>query len=284
MHSKSALGKGLGALIPQKGSPTAQVIREINQEVLQIELEKIQANPRQPRLHFSASDLEDLIASIKEYGILQPIVVTRSQDGFELIAGERRLRASRALGLKTIPALVRDATEQQKLELALIENIQRADLNVVEEAFAYQALIDEFNLTQQVVADRVGKSRPVIANALRLLELPEEILDALKEGRIGKTHARTLLSETHPDKQRIMFERMLRGDMTTREAEIKSTGIMPKREKKGKDPNIVAHERSLREILGTKIIIDERAGKGKLSIHFFSKEELLDLLSRLSTL
>lgn len=282
MQSRSALGKGLGSLIPQKGSPTAQAMREVNQEVLQIPVGDIKENPRQPRLHFAASDLEDLIASIKEYGILQPLVVTRSNGAYELIAGERRLRASRALGLKTVPVLVRDATEQEKLELALIENIQRADLNAVEEAFAYQALIQEFNLTQQEVAMRVGKSRPVIANAMRLLELPSDMLDALKEDRISKTHARALLSETDALKQRVMFERMLRGDMTSREAETKSSGILPKREQKGKDPNIAAHERRLREVLGTKVSIDEQAGKGKISIHFFSKEELLALLNRLS--
>ena len=271
-------------MIPQKGSPTAQVIKEINQEVLQVSVDKIRENPRQPRLHFAASDLEDLIASIKEYGILQPLVATRSNGEYELIAGERRLRASRALGLKTVPVLVRDATEQEKLELALIENIQRSDLNVVEEAFAYQALVNEFNLTQQEVAVRVGKSRPVVANALRLLDLPSVMLNALKENKISKTHARALLSESNPEKQLAMFERMLRGDMTTREAETKSTGLLPKREKSGKDPNIAAHEKSLREILGTKVSIDERAGKGKLSIHFFSKEELLQLLNRLSEL
>ncbi len=282
MQSRSALGKGLGSLIPQRGSPTAQVVKSLNQEVLQIPVGDIAENPRQPRMHFSASDLEDLISSIKEYGILQPLVVTRSNGSYELIAGERRLRASRALGLKTVPVLVRDATEQQKLELALIENIQRADLNVVEEAFAYQALIQEFNLSQQDVAARVGKSRPVISNAMRLLELPEDMLSALKEDRLTKTHARALLSESDPTKQRFMFERMLRGEMTSREAETKSTGLMPRREKKGKDPNLTAHERRLREILGTKVSIEEQAGKGKISIQFFSKAELLDLLNRLS--
>lgn len=282
MQSRSALGKGLGSLIPQKGSPTEQVIREIHQEVLQISPDQIVANPRQPRLHFAPADLEDLIASIKEYGIMQPLVVTKVPSGYELIAGERRLRASRSLGLKTVPVIVRDATEQEKLELALIENIQRADLNVVEEAFAYQALIQEFNLTQQDVAQRVGKSRPVIANALRILELPPEILEALKEERITKTHARALLSETNPQKQRLMFERILRGDMTTREVETRSTGILPKREKKGKDPNVVAHERRLQEVLGTKVSIEEYGGRGKVSILFFSKEELLALLNRLA--
>ena len=285
MQQKSALGRGLGSLIPQKGSPTAQVIAEVhNQEVLQIPPDQIKENPRQPRLHFEQEDLEDLMASIRTYGVMQPLVVTRSQNGYELIAGERRLRASRAVGLKTVPVIVRDATEQEKLELALIENIQRADLNAVEEAFAYQALIQEFNLTQQDVASRVGKSRPVIANALRLLELPSDMLDALKAGKISKTHARALLSEPNLEKQRILFQKMLQGEMTSREAEVKSTGLVQRREPRGKDPNIAAHERKMREVLGTKVSIDELGGRGKISIHFFSKEELLDLLNRLSEL
>lgn len=145
------------------------------------------------------------MASIKEHGIIQPLVVSKNDGSFELIAGERRWRAAKIVGLKTIPAIVRDATKQQKIEWALIENLQRADLNPLEEALAYRALMDEFNFTQEQAAARVGKSRPAVANTLRLLELPEEIQDALRDGKITKSHARTLLGESNPVKQHELF-------------------------------------------------------------------------------
>lgn len=283
MNTRPALGKGLGSLIPHKQTFTEQVIPSAHKEILEIGVDEIQANPRQPRIYFSPSDLEDLIGSIKEHGILQPLVVTRSNGQYELIAGERRLRASRIVGLKTVPVIVRDATEQQKLELALIENIQRQDLNAVEEAIAYRALIDEFNLTQDAVALRVGKSRSNIGNIVRLLDLPSDILDALKEGRIMKSHARTLLAEVDPKKQHEMFEAMLNGGVTVRQIEARVSGKIPRvTSAVPKDPNIAAHEKRLREILGTKVEIQESAGRGKVCITFYSRQELMGLLERLS--
>lgn len=282
MNQKPALGKGLGSLIPQKHSLTEQVIPEARKEILEISPNRIKENPRQPRHHFSPSDLEDLIASIKEHGILQPLVVTRVGDSYELIAGERRLRSARTLGLPTVPVIVREANEQQKLELALIENIQRQDLNAVEEAIAYKALIDEFNLRQDDVALRVGKSRSNIANIIRLLDLPEEILNALKEGKITKSHARTLLAETDPKKQHELFGQMLNGGVTVRQVEAKVTGLTHKRSvSMNKDPNIAAHEKALREILGTKVDITESNGKGKIEIAFYSRPELMELIDLL---
>jgi len=281
---RPALGRGLGSLIPQKQTITEQVLPEAHRAVLEIATDHIRQNPRQPRQHFSPSDLEDLINSIKEHGILQPIIVTSTKDGYELIAGERRLRSAKALGLKTVPAIVREANEQQKLELALIENIQRQDLNAIEEALAYKALIEEFNITQEDVGRRVGKSRSNVANILRLLDLPEEMLIALREGRITKSHARTLLAEPDAAKQRILFQSMLQGGVTVREAEARVTGLQKKTVQKGKDPNIVAHEKRLREILGTKVNIQERAGKGKISIEFYSREELMTLLDHLASI
>ncbi|MCX6714571.1 MAG: ParB/RepB/Spo0J family partition protein [Candidatus Uhrbacteria bacterium] len=283
MNHPSALGKGLGSLIPQKQSLTERIIPSARKEILEIPPNDIKANPRQPRSHFSQSELEDLIASIKEHGIMQPLVVTRSNGEYELIAGERRLRSARALGLETVPVIVREANEQQKLELALIENIQRQDLNAVEEAIAYKALIDEFNLKQDEVALRVGKSRSNVANIIRLLDLPSDILDALKEGRISKSHARTLLAETDSKKQHDLFEQMLNGGVTVRQTEARVTGITTKRSVSiGKDPNIAAHEKKLREILGTKVDITESNGKGKIEITFYSRPELMDLLELLS--
>lgn len=281
---KSALGRGLGSIIPQKKTFTEQVIPEARHEILEIPVEKITENPRQPRYHFSPSDLEDLISSIKEHGIIQPLVVTRMGEGYELIAGERRLRASRTLGLKTVPAVVREATEQQKLELALIENIQRQDLNAMEEALAYRALIDEFNLTQEDVGQRVGKSRSAVANIIRLLELPEEMLNALRDGMITKSHARSLLAEPDAQKRRALFDAILKGGVTVREAEARATGLEKHKPRvvPGKDPNIAAHEKRLQEMLGTRVEIQEKMGKGKLSISFYSKEELLELLDKLS--
>ncbi|HBK33984.1 TPA: hypothetical protein DEP34_02035 [Candidatus Uhrbacteria bacterium] len=286
MHVKPALGRGLGSLIPGvKSSYIERALPDIRQEVLQVEVAKIHPNPRQPRQRFSPGELEDLIASIKEHGILQPLIVTRDGEGYELVAGERRLRASRTLGLTHVPAIVREATEQQKLELALIENIQRQDLNAVEEAYAYKALIDEFQLTQEDVARRVGKNRSTVANILRLLDLPEEILQAVQEGRIMKSHARTLLAEEDPKKQDHLFRLMLSGHMTVREVEERTK---PQGKgtpaKKVKDPNILAHEERLREILGTKVEIFEKRGHGKVSVHFYSREELFELLDKLSDL
>lgn len=284
MSKPSALGKGLGSLIPQKQTITEQVLPEAGREVLEVAVEQIKENPRQPRAHFSPSDLEDLINSIKEHGILQPIIVTRTPGGFELIAGERRLRSARTLGLKTVPAIVREANEQEKLELALIENIQRQDLNVVEEAIAYSALIDEFNLTQEEVATRVGKSRSVVANTLRLLDLPADMLRALRDGKLTKSHARTLLSQKDPKAQEALFLQMMNGGVTVREAEARVSTVQSHARTSGgsKDPNVLAHEKRLRELLGTKVSIKERNGKGAITIDFYSREELMDLLDRLT--
>ena len=285
MNAKPALGRGLGSLIPSKNTITEQILPEARHEIVEIRLEQIKNNPRQPRQHFSASELEDLIQSIKEHGILQPLIVTKLPDGYEIIAGERRFRSAKALGMKTVPAIVRQANEQQKLELALIENIQRQDLNAIEEALAFKALIEEFNLTQDEVARRVGKSRSVVANTIRLLDLSEEILGALKECRITKSHARTLLAETDLDRRIKLFQTILSGGVTVREIEARTAATSTRGHKKQsimRDPNLLAHEKRLREILGTKINIQEKAGKGKIVIEFYSREELIDLLDRLS--
>lgn len=280
--SKSALGKGLGSLIPHKQTVTEQVIPQAHQEVREVAVTDIVENPHQPRQHFAQAELEDLMNSIQEHGMISPLIVTPKGQGYELIAGERRLRSARQLGWKTVPVIVRDATDQQKLELALIENIQRQDLSVIEEALAYKALVEEFNLTQDQVASRVGKSRSTVTNILRLLELPEDILHALQKGKISKSHARTLLAEPDAIKQHKLFERMLEGGVTVREAEAKVVSVhAKKKQERVKDPNLLAHEKKLREVFGTKIIIIETAGKGKITIEFYSKEELLDLLERL---
>jgi ParB family chromosome partitioning protein len=283
MSAQSVLGRGLGSLIPHKQTITEQVIPSARTEVLEVPVSEIRENPRQPRQHFSSAELEDLIGSIKEHGILQPLVVTRDRGAYELIAGERRLRASKTLGLKTVPVIVRTATDQQKLELALIENIQRQDLNAVEEALAYRALVDEFNLTQDDVARRVGKSRSNVANILRLLDLSAAMLQALRDGRLTKSHGRTLLAESDEKKREALFQQMLAGGVSVREAEARVHVQRPKSVAQAKkDPNLLAHEKRLREILGTKVEIKESGGKGNISIAFYSREELLGLLDQLS--
>lgn len=249
---------------------------------LEVPLSAIRVNPRQPRKHFSSSELEDLIASIKEHGIIQPLLVTETALGqYELIAGERRLRAAAMLGLKQVPVTVRSVNDQQKLELALIENIQRQDLNAMEEATAYQALIDEFGLTQDEVGKRVGKSRSVVANTLRLLDLSEEMRQAIVEEKISKSHARTLLAETDPAKREHLFHAMISGvGLSVRQAEARTSSS--KKTSTVKDPNIADHEKRLREILATKVEIQDRRGKGKIIMHYYSKEEFGNLLDRLA--
>ena len=286
------LGRGLGALIPQQPiqTRTPEGVTETidvasSLRMIDVAPSAIAENPHQPRKEFSPLELEDLLASIKEHGILQPLVVTEKAPGsYELIAGERRLRAARMLGLPAVPVIVRAANDQQKLELALIENIQRQQLSPVEEARAYEGLVDLFSLTQEQIAKRVGKSRSVVANTMRLLELDETILSALAEGKITRSHARTLLAETDTTKRQQLFDQMLRGTMTVREAEaVAGTGSGKKfRTQAQKDPNIVALEDELRSALGTKVAIDMKGGKGKVTLHFYSKEELKAFIQKLA--
>ncbi len=285
----SGLGRGLGSLIPdkkaQKVVSASSDPETVNGRVLEVSVESIKTNPRQPRTHFNASDLEDLIASIKEFGIIQPLVVTQKADGFELIAGERRLRSAKAVGLETVPVVVRTASDQEKLELALIENIQRQDLNPVEEARAYKALIDTFDLTQEEVAKRVGKSRSSVANTVRLLDLNDEMLSALSDGEITRSHARALLAQSDAVLRNQMFLQMLSGDMTVRDAESLATNKRPKAVEAPKDPNVQAQERSLESVFGTKVrIMKDTKGNGKVVIHYYSPEEMYGVLDLLGTI
>lgn len=282
---QGGLGRGLGSLLPPKIAPEpgTDAAKAVQAAMIEISPDKIVENPHQPRKHFAATDLEDLLASIKEHGILQPLVVTDKGDGtYELIAGERRLRASRMLGLEEIPVYVRSATEQQKLELALIENIQRSQLNAIEEAMAYEALADHFSLTQEEIAARVGKSRSHVANTMRLLDLNDDMRQALSDGKISRSHARTLLAEPDEEKRAELFAQMLSGDMTVREAEARAGASTKKpRGSAEKDPNLIALEGELRTALGTKVQIQMNNSAGKISIHFYSKEELKALIDRL---
>ena len=290
MAMPRGLGRGLGSLIPSGPPPTpfqngrtqesAPPPDAVFTGVLHVGIDLVRPNPQQPREYFGHRDLDDLIASIKRHGILQPLVVTKTPDGYELIAGERRLRAARMAGRSDVPVVVRSAEEQDKLELALVENIQRADLNPIEEARAYRKLIEDYDLTQEAVAERLGKSRPQVANTLRLLDLPEEVQSAVREGRIPVTAARALLSLESPEQQLAWWKKLTQGDMTVRDVErgVRTAKGLPART----DPNLAAAEEQLRAALGTKVEIHKRGPSGRIAIAFFSDEELDALVRRLS--
>lgn len=265
--------------------------------IFYIEVAKIHPNPYQPRKEFSEDALKSLASSIREYGILQPLVVTRAEKEtetgtvveYELIAGERRWRASQLAGLTEVPAVIRrQESAKVKLELALIENVQREDLNPIERAIAYQQLIDEFGLSQRQVAERIGKSREVVANTLRLLNLPDLFQQSLVAGDIFEGHARPLLMLTdYPDEQEKLFHDILEKKLSVREAEERSREIAIERSTKYKkpvDPEIKAVEEKLSGSLGARVqIVKDKSGKGRISIEFFSNEELQGIARRFST-
>ena len=235
MLKNSGLGRGLSSLIPKKvpdnilsESNKEFLLAESGNRVLQLPVDMIEANPMQPRQVFGHEELEELIESIKVYGIIQPIIVTKMPGGYQLIAGERRLRSAKIIGLNTVPALVREAGEQEKLELALIENIQRKNLNPMERAVAYQRLIDEFSLTQEAVADKLGVSRSTVANTVRFMQLPEKVQTALAEEKISEGHAKVIAGLPNDKEQMKFFNKVISGDLNVREAENESRQLTGK--------------------------------------------------------
>lgn len=285
-----ALGKGLNSLIPQ-GMARRSVRKQTgdldlgNDRIWQVPVTEIAPNQEQPRKNFSHADLEDLVASIKKHGIMQPLTVTEKVDGgYELIAGERRLRASVIAGLPTVPVIVRTANQQEKLELALIENIQRQNLDPIEEAFAYTRLIQEFGLTQQQVSEQVGKNRSTVANTVRLLDLPEVVQKALIDGKISTGKARALLSLKDESEQLKVFRGMVGEGVTVRdvEKEVERHGGLSRKGSVRRDPNILAQEDLLEERFGTKVQISQKGEKGTITIYYESREELKKLLDELS--
>ncbi len=287
MTKVSGLGKGLSSLIPPKIRkeifPLDSAVIAGEERILQLPVEKIKSNPHQPRADFSYESLEELTNSIKEHGILQPLIVTRTDDGgYQLVAGERRLRAAQILELKTVPAVIRKVEEQQKLELALVENLQRKDLNPIEEAVAYQRLIDEFNLTQEEVAKRIGKSRTVITNTLRLLTLPTEIQKTLIAGKINYSTARVIVG-LPPEQRMSFFKKVLKQDLTVRAIEGQARQVAVKRHfRRVKDPVIKAQEEELEQILATKVTIKKSGSTGQIVIEFYSEEELQGLINKIN--
>ena len=278
---KQALGKGLGALIPDLSTLDDKERKALG--ILEIELDKIIPNEYQPRKVFDDEKLKELAASIKEQGVIQPIIVHRSGSGYQLIAGERRWRASRLAGLKTIPALVKEATKRELLEMALIENIQREDLNPLEAAEAYKRLQDEFKLTQDDLAKRVGKERSTVTNFLRLLNLPKEVKQELASGSLSMGHAKALLSLERVRDQIQASVMIVKKGLSVREAEALSARLKnPTKEKKARlGHELKAVEEKLKKALGTKVSIASKSKGGRITIEYYSTEELDRILEKI---
>jgi ParB family chromosome partitioning protein len=281
LTARQALGKGLGALIPEKGVPEGEGKKALQQ----CGIEEVQPNPFQPRKTFSDEQLQELVDSIREKGILQPLLVRRKSDGYELIAGERRWRAAQRAGLREIPILVRDVSDSEMLELSLIENIQRENLNPIEEAEAYKRLMEQFHLTQEEISKKVGKDRTTIANMVRLLRLPPEIKLSLAEGKITMGHARAFLSLDGVDKQKLLWKRLLSGGLSVRQTEslVKRLRTRSSPTPRRSHPEWSALIEELQRALGTKVRIVGKRKRGKIEIDFFSPDELdriIELLRR----
>lgn len=298
-NKKKVLGKGLSALIPatyiqavqerkeaQSGIPV-QAHAKIPEGIEQIEIEKIKPNPDQPRKHFTDIGLEELANSIKEQGVLQPVIVKRIGNGYELICGERRLRATEKAGFTSIPALIKDVADDKLLELALVENIQREDLNAIEEAQAYLRLVEERGLSQDQVADRVGKNRATVANTIRLLRLPREVLDEIAIGRLQAGHARALLALPSPEHQRQMCKRIVEDKLSVRQVEeMVNRSLARKRRAKlsrNVTPEILDLENKLEQHLGTRVrIFARKNNQGRIEVQYYSLNDLDRLLNLLN--
>ena len=272
------LGKGLGALIPQLEEDELKKTQELP-------ISQIKVNPYQPRKEFDEASLQELADSIREHGIIQPLLVRSYKDHYQLIAGERRWRAAQIVGLKFVPVVIRDYNDQQMMEIALVENLQREDLNPLEEAEAYNKLIQEFGLTQEEVAQKVGKSRPAVSNTLRLLQLPEEIKQLVAKNVISMGHARTILSLTDQELQHKVCKEIIEKNLSVRETEelvysLQQKNVTRETKKakpKYKDPQWTYLENRLVQHFGTKAMIQpmNKKGKGgKITIEFYSQEEL----------
>ena len=270
------LGRGLDALLP--ASPAGAGAGG----VIELPVDAIVPNPAQPRHSIAEEELGELAASIRAHGVLQPVIVARAGAGYVLVAGERRWRAARQAGLATLPALIKEVTPQERLELALVENLQRQDLTPLEEAAAYQQLIAEHGLTQEQVAARVGKSRAAVANALRLLQLAPAVREALLTGRITAGHARALLGCNDPVLQEALLAQVLAGDLSVRATEelVRRGGQRRPRPAAAPAAELAAVEQALRQALGTKVQLLRSRRGGRIVIHYYSDEELQALYER----
>ncbi|MBV9673661.1 MAG: ParB/RepB/Spo0J family partition protein [Verrucomicrobia bacterium] len=290
--TKAVLGKGLGALIP--ATKNSAPILDSGERVERILLSEIVPSPLQPRKQFGPEQLQELVDSIREHGIIQPLIVRKVNGRFELIAGERRWRAASQLGLKEAPAIVREASDRDVLELALIENLQREDLNPIEEAHAYQRLVDDFSMRQEDIAHRVCKSRSVIANALRLLDLHPQVQSYLSQGRLAVGHAKVLLALSNIDEQLLAAELAIRQAASVRMTEkivaahlaqqglsrSGKTGARPSTANANSVHNAVNHiENRLRERLATNVTISHHEKKGRIEIEYYGNDDLDRILA-----
>jgi len=273
---RKVLGRGLSALLTSTTPTSAAPGAGRDPGFLQIPLEKIRAGALQPRRSFPPKALEELVASVREKGILQPLLVRPTPDGYELVAGERRFRAAEAAGLSTVPAVVRRLTDREALEAALVENVQRADLNAIELAEGYQRLTHDFSLSQEQVAERVGKDRATVANTVRLLKLPSAVRQAVVDGRLSAGHARALLSAP-PEHATAICETVMRRGLSVRETERLCGGSEKRKSGRTAAP-IDAHRKNLEEELsrrgGTRVRLRGTLKKGRVEISYFSPEEL----------
>ena len=273
------LGRGLASLITQRSPSTAAVTRDVP-------MTQVKPNPHQPRKRFDQSSLESLAGSIREHGVIQPILVTETFDGYQLVAGERRLRAAELAGLERIPAVIRQLTDRSQLELALVENLQRADLDPIETASAYRQLLDEFGFTQEELADRVGRARSTVANSLRLLEMDPRVQEAVVDGRITEGHARALGS-LPVERQLHLIETISARDLSVRQTEELARRLRDGRPaaepRQGRvlGPELEQVEEDLRQALGTKMSLARTRAGGRIVIEYYSSEELGRLYDRL---
>ena len=287
--AKKVLGKGLGAIISSTPSLTDEIEKSVvgdADRVVSLDVERVVANPDQPRTRFEQKGIEELSESIKSTGLIQPIIVRKRDKEFLVIAGERRLRAVKLAGMKKIRAIVIEADEEKHYTMSLIENIQRSDLDPIDEAKAYRVLINRFKLKQNDIADRVGKDRATIANALRLLNLPEEIQEGLSAGRISVGHAKLLLSITGHGRQKSIYTQIMEKGLSVRALEkMLDDSVAPEKEEKktrsGKESHIRKMEEELVSILGTKVEIRHSGTRGKIEISYYSLDDfdrIIDLL------
>ncbi|MDP9360489.1 MAG: ParB/RepB/Spo0J family partition protein [Acidobacteriota bacterium] len=286
MNHKKVLGRGLGALIPQRQEqPSSSADARATAGLAEIPISQIQPNPYQPRKTFNEASIEELARSVRQHGIVQPLVVTRAGDKYKLIAGERRFRAAQKAGLTTVPALIKEMMQEgDALQIALIENIQREDLNPIEEALAYHQLHDEFQLTQEEISKRVGKERSTVANFLRLLKLPDSVKKLLASGQLSMGHARALLAIESPKKQEQLADRVVRRNLNVRQTEMLASESSPKTaEKKEKEKDVFTRdaEDKLQRTLRTKVEIDRRRRGGVIHIRYGSEDELIRVVDEL---
>jgi len=276
--SKKALGKGLGAFIPDEFS----ILKD--ERFAELEIEDVKPNPFQPRMRFDDQTIDELAQSIRETGIVQPVIVAPEDDHYKIIVGERRWRAAQRAGLRKIPVLIRNIPEEKQLEVSLIENIHREELNALEIAQAYQRLIDDHGYAQQELADKVGKDRTSVTNYLRLLKLPQEIQDRLTEGAISMGHARALLAIEEPATQLYACRQIIDRSLSVRNTETLVNRLKkkaPRAQRSLADPDLHALQEEMLKVLGTKVVVSGNRNKGVLKIYYFSLDDLNRIYDRI---